>query len=151
MVRSQRGRSFILATIFLFCSVGSLDAASAILHVRATILPYADIDARQQLASYNVAPADLERSYVDLPHSATVNINTNVPVLIITIVPSGRELILAGLSGSNQFANSVEIVLTATERYNRQVTRNLDFRVLLDEESQVGTYALNPLMSVQGY
>lgn len=151
MVSIQTGRSLVLTVIVILFSVGNLAAASTMLHVRATLLPYANMDVQQQATSYSITPADLERSYIDLPLFATVNIDTNVSTLILSIIPAGKEQILTSIRGTGSFSSTVEIVLTASERYASHATRNLDFRVLLDADIQTGTYVLNPWLSVQGY
>lgn len=151
MVRNQTSRVILLVVIIYWFSVGILSASSTTVQVRATILPYVKMNVLQHETRYEIRQNDIYRGYVDIPFSATVNIETNTHVLILTVLPTGSVRITASISGFNRFDDILEIFLTENERYARQVTRDLDFRVFLDENSQQGTYTLAPWITIQGY
>lgn len=151
MTRNRTCLVLFSMIILLVFSVAELYATSATLYVKATILPFVRMDIQQHKTDFVLSLNDLDRNHLDIPFSATVNIDTNVPVLILTLLPSGNEQILASVSGRNNFDNTLEIILSESERFARHVTRDLDFRVLLDKKSQPGPLFLAPGISVQGY
>ncbi|HKJ03972.1 MAG TPA: hypothetical protein VJ974_00135 [Geopsychrobacteraceae bacterium] len=151
MIRSQVYRTISLVLILLLISVGSLNASSATVLVSATVLPWVNMDIRQNQKNYTVSPDDIERNYIDILSSATVDVETNVSVLILTLVSSDGEQIVASISGENRFDNTLKIALTENEKYANHITRDLDFRVILDRDSQPGTHDLNAWLSIQAF
>ena len=151
MVRIQIYRTISIAFMLLLLSVPSLNASSATVLISATVLPWVNMDVRQHQKNYTVAQNDIERNYIDIPYSATVEIETNVSVLLLTLLTSGSEQIVVSISGENRFENTLEISLTENEKYARHITRDLDFRVLLNRDSQIGIQALDAWISIQAF
>lgn len=151
MTRNQAYCAVLLVVIGFCCPVGSLWASSATVHVRATILPYVQVSVQQHTADYYISQSDLHRNHIDLPFSATIKIDTNVPELMLSLLPTGGDQILFSISGENRFDRVLKISLSESERYAGQVNRALDFRVLFTGDTQPGTQTLEPLISMSGY
>lgn len=151
MTRKQAYSVILLILIGFYFSGGSLWASSATVHVRATILPYIQMSVQQHKTDYAIAQIDLDRNYIDLPLSATIKIDTNVPEVMLSLVLAGGDEVLISFSGEDRFDNVLEISLSESERFAQQVTRNLDFRVLFDRDTLPGNLDLAPLITMSGY
>ena len=151
MLQRQIHRIGSMVVLICLLAAAGLNASSATVFVSATVLPWVKMDVRQHQNRYTIAPADIARNYIDIPYSATVAVETNVSVLLLTLVPAGGEQIAASINGENRYAGTLEIALTEHEKYARHVTRDLDFRIFLDSDSQAGSYVLDAWISIQAY
>lgn len=118
-------------------------ASSATLQVSANILPFVSIQAVQHVATYRVDKMDIDRGYLDLPGSMTVNLRTNVttgvPVVFDT---SDGARVLIRERGRNDFAEGRFTVVTGDVRPNTPISKTFDFRVIIPGGTRDGLYPL---------
>lgn len=137
----------ILSTLIL--SVSQVQAASSgIMHVSATIRPWVVFNGVQHIYSYSVTSADLQRGYVDLPGSITLDIKTNLnKEVTVNIDSENGERILFKESTAGSFSESKYTLNPVSHRPGELITRKIDSRVMLAKNMKEGVYALNVSMS----
>lgn len=151
MKRNQIQRIISIVFILFLFLVESLNASSATVLVSARVMPWVNMNVQQHQKNFTIASDDVGRSYIDIPYSVTVDIETNVSVLVLSLDSPGSEQLMASVSGENRFDTSLQLALTDNEKNSRHITRTLDFRVILDRDSQVGTHDLNAWLSIQAF
>lgn len=133
----------ILMVIILaaFQSLPSVAATSVKVHVSATVLPYVDFRASQNVKSYQVRSEDLQRGYIDLPNAITVNLRTNTQNGVHVMIENlGSGTVLVKESGSAVYAESWLTLDNAGYRRGEPVSKQFDSRIILPPDAQEGTY-----------
>jgi len=121
----------------------SFAGTSARIQVTATVLPFVRFSAVQHVASYQVNSEDIKRGYIDLPHSLTVNVSTNLNGGVPVVVDNwGSNQLLVKESGAGNFSGNSFTLNTAGYRPNTLISKNFDSRVVLPANSQEGVYPL---------
>jgi hypothetical protein len=136
----------ILMILFL-SGLPALAASSAVLQVSATIRPWVAFKAVQHLYSYRVTTADLQRGYVDLAESITLEIKTNIQrdISVKFSSESGERILFRESAGGNFFEN--EYTLYPDRRSPAEaISRKIDSRIMLTTNSKEGVYPLNVAM-----
>ena len=138
----------VFTAVFLACIHASQPAhaasSSAVIKVSATVLPYMKLHAHQRVALYQVTAVDLERGYVDIPDSATVRIRTNENKTVgVTVSNEGPERILVREAGSAAFHGTDGPLVIGRPQKGIDITRNLDFRLILPKGAKEGLHTLN--------
>jgi hypothetical protein len=138
----------IVFAVMLFGTYPAFAAASAKLHVSATVLPFVSFNAAQHVATYQVNGEDLKRGYVDLPNAITVNVRTNVNGGVPVFVDNwGAGKVLVKESGTGNFVESSFTLNTAGYRPNSLISKNFDSRIVLPADAREGVYQLTISMS----
>lgn len=139
-------KSSCLFTILLLAAMfaaGPAGAANGRLRVSAVIPPFLRFNAVQNVTSYEIKSADIERGYLDLPNAVTVSITTNlrsgIPVAVENL---GNERVVVKETGATQFNGSSFTASDRAFRPNTPFTVTLDSRILLSSESREGRYPL---------
>jgi hypothetical protein len=133
--------TFIAAS--LLCASLCHAATPAKLQVSATILPSVSFNAVQNVTSYQVNRADIQRGYVDLPNAITIKVSTNFKAGVPVIVQnSGAAKVLIKEKGSPSFAGNAFTVDTSEHRPNVPFSKDYDSRVILSADTQEGDYPL---------
>lgn len=136
-----------IAAVFVACfqTVPAHGAgSSAVVKVSATVLPYMKLHAHQRVATYRVTTDDLRKGFVDLPDSATVRIRTNENKNIaLSVSNEGPERIMVREAGAGTYDGADGTVVLGRPQKGMEITRNLDFRLILPEGAKEGSYALN--------
>ena len=134
--------------ILILSSLPGLAASSAVLQVSATIRPWVTFKAVQHLYSYRVTAADLQRGYVDLDRSITLEIRTNIrrdiPVKLSS--ESGERILFRDSAGGSFFENEYRLV-PDHQSPAEAISRKIDSRIMLTSNSKEGEYPLNVSMS----
>lgn len=137
----------ILVAIILFNSPCQA-ASSAVMQVSATIRPWVVFNAAQHIYSYNVTSDDLQRGYVDVVGSITLDVKTNIKKEISVIFASETgERILFKESGEGSFFESEYTMHPDTHRPGELISKKIDSRILLANNAKEGIYELNISMS----
>jgi len=130
----------VLALLFATFLISAANAASTSLRVTARILPWMDLSAVQQIASYEVDQTAIERGFVELPGSLSIRMATNLRAAIDLSVDSfgpGRVLVANGSFPGSAMIRMGELAS------NMPVTRNFDLRVMLPLDIKQGHYPLH--------
>jgi hypothetical protein len=118
-------------------------AGSTRLQVSATVLPFLSFNAAQHITAYQVRSEDLQRGYVDLSHSMTVNIRTNLNGGVPVVIENwGQGKVLVKESGTGNFSDSSFILNTAGSKTGAMISKNYDSRIILPPDAHEGTYTL---------
>lgn len=139
---------YAILIILILSSLPGLAASSAVLQVSATIRPWVSFKAVQHLYSYKVTAADLQRGYVDLDGSITLEIKTNIKrdISVRFSSESGDRILFRDSAGGGYFEN--EYRLPPEHRSPAEtVSRKIDSRIMLTASSKEGVYPLNVSMS----
>jgi len=137
----------ILAAIFIFNSPCQA-ASSAVMQVSATIRPWVIFNAVQHFYSYKVTSVDLQRGYVDLVGSITLDIKTNIRKEISVKFNSGNgERVLFKESAGGSFFENEYTLHPDSQRPGENISRKIDSRIMLANNSKEGVYALSVSMS----
>jgi hypothetical protein len=139
---------YAILIISILSSTPGLAASSAILQVSATIRPWVTFKAVQNLYSYRVTTADLQRGYVDLAGSITLEVKTNIqrdiPVKFSS--ENGENILFRESAGGSFFEN--EYRLYPDHRSPMEViSLKIDSRIMLTNNSKEGVYPLSVSMS----
>lgn len=130
-------------TAMLLCASLCQGATPAKLQVSAAILPFVSFNAVQNVTTYQVNSADIQRGYVDLPNAITIkirtNLNTGVPVIVEN---SGNAKVLIKEKGNSGFQGSTFTINAAEYRPNFPFSKNYDSRIILSADAQEGDYPL---------
>jgi hypothetical protein len=133
--------SFITATVL--CASLCHAAAPAKLRVSATILPFLSLNAVQNVTTYQVKTADIQRGYIDLPNAITIkvrtNLNTGVPVIVEN---SGTAKVLIKEKGRPVFVGNTFTVDASEFRPNLPFSKDYDSRIILSSDAQEGNFPL---------
>ena len=133
----------IVFAVTMLVASPSFAGTSAKLQVTATVLPFVRFSAVQHVATYQVSSDDIKRGYIDLPHSLTVNVSTNVNGGVPVVVDNwGNNQLLVKESGTGNFSGNSFTLNTAGYRPNTLISKNFDSRVVLSANSQEGVYPL---------
>jgi hypothetical protein len=110
--------------------------------VRATILPWMQFSTKQHRYSYHVTDEDIRRGYLDLPHSLTVDLATNIiGVIDLGIFSNGPGDVIVGEAGApGGFKESLRIENMYPGMASSKV---MDIRVMLSAGMQPGAYPLD--------
>ena len=134
--------------IFTLSSSPSLAASSAVLQVSATIRPWVTFSAVQHLHSYRVTSADIQRGYVDLAGSITLEIKTNINRDIsVKFSSEGGERVLFRESAGGSFFENEYRLYPDRRSPMEVVSRKIDSRIMLTNNSKEGEYPLTVSMS----
>lgn len=136
----------ILITLIL-SALPAQAASSAVMQVSATIRPWVVFNAVQHIYSYRVTSIDLERGYVDLAGSMTLDIKTNISkdISVRFISENGERILFKESTGETFFEN--EYTLSPDRRTpGETISRKIDSRIILTNNSKEGVYALNVSM-----
>jgi hypothetical protein len=119
-------------------------AASAQIHVSATVPPFISLNAIQNVASYSVSSVDIKRGYLDLPNAISIRLRTNLGTGVPISVESalGEAKVLIKESGSTEFVGTTFTVPTADHRANLPINKSYDSRIVLTDDSKEGSYPL---------
>jgi hypothetical protein len=137
-------KAHLIAFAAMLLTASACFAASANLRVSATIPPWVSFNAIQHAATYQVRSEDLNRGYIDLPNSMTVNVRTNVNGGIPVIVDnwgSGRVLIRE--SGTATFSDGSFTLSTVGYRIGSLVSKSFDSRIVLPADAHEGVYPIS--------
>lgn len=137
----------MLIAIILFNSP-SQSASSAVMQVSATIRPWVVFNAEQHVYRYSVTTTDIQRGYVDLPGSITVDIKTNISKEIsvrFDSVNSGKILFKESTT-QESFENEYTI-RPDIHHPGELISKKIDSRVMLAKNIKEGVYELNVSMS----
>ena len=143
-MRSSNFSTALLVAIILvlgapLCSA----AASAKLHLSATVTPFLSFNAIQNVTTYQINSEDIKRGYVDLPNAITLQVRTNlnagVPVMVEN---SGTAKLLFKESGRSGFAGNAFTVDSASYRFNTPIRKSYDSRIILSTDAQEGSFPL---------
>lgn len=137
-----------MLTILTLSSSPGLGASSAVMQVSATIRPWVTFNAVQHLHSYRVTAADIQRGYVDLAGSITLEIRTNInrDISVKFSSENGERLLFRESAGGSFFENEYRLNLDRQSPME-VVSRKIDSRVMLTSNSKEGEYQLNVSMS----
>lgn len=138
----------VILIILTLSSLPGQAASSAVMQVSATIRPWVSFNAVQNMHSYKITAADLQRGYVELAGSITIEMRTNVDRDIpVRFTSEGGEKILFRESNGGAFFEN-EYRLNPDRQIPRQVIRrNIDSRIILTSNSKEGEYPLNVFMT----
>lgn len=141
-MRSSRSIKIMVMFFFAaFLAMPSFATTSAKIHVSATVLPYVNFNAVQNVYTYQVKSEDLQRGYVDLPDSITVNLRTNTQNGVnVMIENSGSGKVLVRERGTADFTESQITLNNAGYRRGEQISKRYDSRIILPVDAQEGTY-----------
>lgn len=118
-------------------------ATPAKLHLSASVAPFYSFNAVQNVTAYQVNKEDLQRGYIDLPNSITVQVRTNlnagVPVLVEN---SAAARVLIRESGGSGFQENAFTVKTSDYRPNTPFSKSYDFRIVLTDGASEGNFPL---------
>lgn len=142
-------RLFIAILSTLILSALQVQAASSgIMHVSATIRPWVVFSGVQHIYSYTVTSADLQRGYVDLAGSLTLDIKTNINKDIsVKLDSENGERILFKESAEGSFSESKCTLHPDSHRPGELISRKIDSRIMLAKNMKEGVYPLNVSMS----
>ena len=139
---------YAILIILILSSLPVLASSSAVLQVSATIRPWVTFNAVQHLYSYRVTAVDLERGYVDLAGSITLEMKTNIrrDISVKFSSESGERILFRESAGGSFFEN--EYTLYPDLRSPMEViSRKIDSRIILTANTKEGVYPLNVFMS----
>lgn len=144
-------RSLSAISVILILTLFSLQgqaASSAVLQVSATIRPWVSFNAVQNMHSYKITAADIQRGYVELPESITIEIKTNIDRDIpVRFTSEGGERILFRESAGGAFFEN-ECWLNSVRQVPMQViSKKIDSRIILTKNSREGEYQFNVFMT----
>lgn len=146
-MRALRVSFAILVAIILFNSPCQA-AASAFMQVSATIRPWVVFNAVQHIYSYNITAADLQRGYVDVAGSITLDIKTNIrkEISVKFTSETGEKILFKESTGGSFFAGEYTVD-PGSQRPGDVIIRKIDSRIMLANNSKEGVYALSVSMS----
>lgn len=134
----------VIASIMALLSQQCLAASSAVLTVSASIRPWVSFNAIQNVHSYRVTDADLQRGYVELTGSITVELKTNIDRDIpVRITSEGGEKILLRVDSGGDFIENECRLNPARQVPMQSIRRKIDSRIMLTSDSRVGEYYFN--------
>ena len=116
--------------------------SSANVQVKATVLPWVKFNSQQHISLYRVTAEDIRRGYVDIPASATLNVQTNTSGTVNLACLSDTTQILIRESGAGSFQGHTLQFPLASHR-SGSVSKVIDCRVILPRNIIVGTYPLS--------
>lgn len=133
----------ITATISALSAPCNATAGSTRLQVSATVLPFLSFNAAQHVTTYQVHSEDLQKGYVDLSNSMTVNIRTNLNGGVPVVIENwGQGKVLVKESGAGNFSGSPFILDTAGCKTGAMISKNYDSRIILPPDAHEGAYTL---------
>ncbi|MFZ3208872.1 MAG: hypothetical protein WA140_08555 [Geobacteraceae bacterium] len=136
------------ATIPMLPTPCNAATGSARLQVGATVLPFLSFNAAQHVTSYNVRSEDILRGYIDLSHSMTVNIRTNLNGVVPVMIENwGEGKVLVKESGTGNFTDSSFILNTSGNKTGTMISKNYDSRIILPPDAREGVYTLSISMT----
>jgi hypothetical protein len=144
-------RAIKIAVMFFFAAFMAMPSfaatSSAKILVTATVLPYVNFNAAQNVSTYQVRSEDLQRGYVDLPGSITVNLKTNTQNGVHVMIENwGGGKVLVSESGTGIFTESQLTLNSAGYRPGTQISKRYDSRIMLPADAQEGTYPFDIAM-----
>lgn len=129
----------VLLLLVVMLTVSAANAASTSIRVSARILPWLDVSATTLVSSYTVDAKAIQRGFVDLPHSLSIRLATNLRSDIdLNLENYGTGRIQIN-NGSNQDSDIVRIPALAV---NTPYTKELNLRIILPNDIEEGDYPL---------
>ncbi len=136
----------LLAQLFVFLLVVAsiltpslANAASTSVRVSARILPWMNVTATPLVSSYRVDAEAIQRGFIDLPNSLSIELSTNLRSDIdLSLESFGPERVVVG----NGSSSGSDMIRFATLASNTPVTRSVNLRVILPQGIEQGDYPL---------
>jgi hypothetical protein len=120
------------------------NATSTSVRVSARILPWLNVTATPLISSYRVDAEAIQRGFIDLPNSLSIQLSTNMRSDIdLSLESFGPERIVVG-NGINSGSDMIRIAPIAS---NTPITRAVDLRVILPQGIAQGDYPLQMNLS----
>jgi len=115
------------------------NAASTSVRVSARILPWLNVTATPLISSYRVDAEAIQRGFIDLPNSLSIQLSTNLRSDIdLSLESFGPERIVIG-NGTYSGSDMIRFAALAS---NMPTTRAVDLRVILPQGIAQGDYPL---------
>jgi hypothetical protein len=137
--------SIILYAVFLaglllipMLTTSPAHAASTSVRVTARVLPWLNVSAIPHVSSYRVDAEDIQRGFVDLPNSLSIQLATNLRSDIdLSLSSFGPERVLVGSANSGS-----DIIRIEAQASNLPVLHEVDLCVILPSDIEQGNYPL---------
>ncbi len=133
------GLFFLLMTLAPLCPPDAA-ASSFTVNVHATVLPWLQFSARQNVHTFEVTEDDIRNGYIDLPGSVSIEYRSNMQGEIdLEVLSGGAEWIGIREKGRGLFSETYRL---ETLQGGAPVFRTLDVRVILNKETRTGAHPL---------
>jgi hypothetical protein len=129
----------VLLLVVPMLSPSPANAASTSVRVSARILPWLNVTATPLISSYRVDAEAIQRGFIDLPNSLSIQLSTNLRSEIdLSLESFGPERVVVG-NGSNSGSDMIRFAALAG---TMPTTRAVDLRVILPQGIAQGDYPL---------
>lgn len=143
----------LLSAIWLTCIFPSLlDAATsaATVQMSATIQPWLRFHVMQNVHAFQVTTEDLQRGFIDIVRSATIEVKTNEQRdLWVGVVNHGPSEVLIKEAASATFARSSGLLNIGRQLPGLANSKDIDCRILLPTGTLEGVYPLSLTLALQ--
>lgn len=144
---------WLLSAIWLTCLFPSLlDAASSAstVQVSATIQPWLRFHVVQNVHAFQVTAEDLQRGFVDVIRSATIEVKTNEQRdLWVGVISHGPAEVLIKGASSGAFARSSGSLNIGRQFPGLANSKDIDCRILIPAGTREGVYPLSLTLALQ--
>ncbi len=129
----------VLLLVVPMLSPSPANAASTSIRVSARILPWLNVTATPLISSYRVDAEAIQRGFIDLPNSLSIQLSTNLRSDIdLSLESFGPERVVVG-NGTSSGSDMIRFAALAS---NVPTTRAVDLRVILPQGIEKGDYPL---------